>query len=415
MAALTTAGSTVFQFVRSEKRWKQRGSGNVTFSLQTDRLLVSVGDLTYVVKDSGVKAKGSKAIVMRVREDSSKSNKTKSEWMIIAVRFEREEDSQHVLTLLKLTPWFRPRKRKKQSRRRRPAFLLTMSTRQRENVRALISNAKPRFLEEGIIQKQLATVYNMSQEQIDEAIDFFHPWLTASATRRSSHQRKSTLSMTSLPSRVTDSSAKPMGTLGLGSSNRRISAVRAFPSDKSSHFVGVVGTGTNSRPGSILVNADGSQPTDQLMLESNNMKVHSSRREAESSPLHLDTDQDEKYHRNTLETDDNYPDADKPGIGEVDCKAPELDIGGIAKLGDSPGDGDYKVDAGNNLEVHRDGQKLSCTRVPSSPQHTSSSTQSRAPSPLTAHNLMLHNRLLQSSKGDFRRTVSNWLQKSLIE
>merc|ERR1719150_1215096 len=72
--SLRTDGSTVFKFNRSEKKWKEKGSGDVTFSLklkatgaEMDQLIVSVGKLSFVVQ-GGVRPKGSKAIVMRGKE-----------------------------------------------------------------------------------------------------------------------------------------------------------------------------------------------------------------------------------------------------------------------------------------------------------------------------------------------------------
>merc|ERR1719229_824883 len=90
---LTTYGSTVFKFNRSEKKWKEKGSGDVTFSLklkntgaEMDQLIVSVGKLSFIVQ-GGVRPKGSKAIVMRGKEVRDVSG---GEAIILAVRFERE-------------------------------------------------------------------------------------------------------------------------------------------------------------------------------------------------------------------------------------------------------------------------------------------------------------------------------------
>jgi len=415
MAALTTAGSTVFKFVRSEKTWKETGSGNVTFSLQTERLMVSVGELVYVVQ-GGVRRKGSKAVVMRVREDSSKCKKAKPESMIIAVRFERLKDTQHVLSLLKLTPWIRPRPRKKQPRGPPPAFFLSMSTRERENVRVLISRAKPRYIEDGTIQRQLMVVYKMTAEQIDEAIDFFHPWLSAADSRRRSHYRESSFSRTdnsSLPSiGCAEKSGKVLAPLCRQSSPRRVGALRAFSSNKSSQIIGAgANQATHSRPGSTLIHS-GVATAGAAMP---NIGTHVHRRsEANISPFTVDRNKNEKHRRNTLEITDR---AVKQSLEDFVGKVPETN-NIISRWQKIPEDEAKSLGDDQNLKIQSEGQESPLGKKQNSSPTLHSPKQSpvkKAISPLTEDNLILHNKLLKPSKGDFKRTVSMWLKLSLPE
>jgi hypothetical protein len=403
MAALTTAGSTVFKFIRSEKTWRETGSGNVTFSLQSDRLMVSVGDMVYVVQ-GGVKRKGSKAVVMRVKKDSSKSKKVKPESMIIAVRFERLKDTQHVLSLLKLAPWIRSRPRKKLPRGPPPTFYLSMSTRERENVKALISKAKARYIVDGTIQRQLISIYKMTQEQIDEAIDYFHPRLSSAEIRRQSHYREPSFSRT-------DNSSLPSVGCGVplapkGSPVRRIGSLRPFPSNKSGQLLGVGATNqaTHSKPGSTIVQSE--VATAGVAIPNVSGRVHS-RPWGERSPLKLATKKNEKHRRDTLEN---------PTFDDFVGKAPEID-NIKPTLEDAQEDEVKNLDAALNLETNVDGEKTPSPKKENRPT-THSPKQTSVPkaiSRLTADNLILHNKLLKPSKGDFKLTVTMWLKASLPE
>merc|ERR1719433_936252 len=123
---------------------------------------------------------------MRGKEMRAAPVSPKGEAIILAVRFERERDSRSLFSMLSNTPWIRPQRgggrktkqpRNKSRRRPPPPWFLAMGTREQENVRALVSNAQIEYLEDGTIQRQLATIYKLTPQQIDEAIDFFQPWL----------------------------------------------------------------------------------------------------------------------------------------------------------------------------------------------------------------------------------------------
>merc|ERR1719233_357619 len=352
---------------------------------------------------------GKKAVVMRVKEDSTKCKKVKPETIIIAIRFARLMDSKHVFSLLKLTPYIRPRRRTKPVRGPPPAFFLAMSTRERENVRALISRAKPKYIEDGTIQRQLTVVYKMTIEQIEEAIDFFHPWLSAADSRRRSHYREHSFSRTdnsSLPS----IGCADLAPLGRKSSPRRVSALRAFPSNKSSQLLGPgVPQATHSRPGSTLIYSE--VATAGLA----NLGTHVHRRsEADISPFKLDTNKNEKHRRNTLEITDR---AAKPSVEDFVGKITDAN-NKISKWEKTSEEEAKNTGNDRSLENHSDGKESPLGKKQNSSPNSYSKKQSpvtKPISPLTEDNLILHNRLLKPSKGDFKRLVSNWLKVSLPE
>lgn len=354
--------------------------------------------MVYVVQ-GGVKRKGSKAVVMRVKKDSSKSKKPES--MIIAVRFERPKDTQHVLSLLKLAPWIRSRPRKKQPRGPPPKFFLSMSTRERENVKALISKAKARYIEDGTIQRQLISIYKMTQEQIDEAIDYFHPWLSAAEIRRKSHYREPSFSRTnsSLPSVEYGVPLAPKGS----PARQGRTTLQPFLSNKSSQLLGVgAHQATHSKPASTLVHSEVATAGAGVAIPN----ISSRRPEGESSPLKLVTNKSEKHRRNTLEKFDV--------IGKVQ----EDDDNRKSRLENSAEDDAKNGDVVLNPGTHPDGEKTPSPRKESSLPANRSPKQISVPkaiSRLTADNLILHNKLLKPSKGDFKRTVTMWLKVSLPE
>merc|ERR1719233_1266140 len=107
MSSLTTSGAEVFKFDRADKKWKEFGSGFVSFTLKDDRFEISVNSLTFYV-EGDVRRKGPKAVVMRVM-DNSLSKGDYTEYIILAVRFEHERDARNLFTLLASTRWIRSR------------------------------------------------------------------------------------------------------------------------------------------------------------------------------------------------------------------------------------------------------------------------------------------------------------------
>lgn len=378
MATLTTYGSTVFKFNRSEKKWKEKGSGDVTFSLKGDQLIVSVGKLSFIVQ-GGVRPKGSKAIVMRGKEMRQENS---GDAIILAVRFERERDSRNLFTMLSCTPWIRPQRsrtgrskgqrRSTGSKRPPPAWFLGMGTREQENVRALVSNAQVAYLEDGTIQRQLGTVYKLTPSQIEDAIDYFQPWLRLSKEPRN-HYRVSSFSIGTR----TDVSSLP----SIHTAKLLPNAAYASPS-------------TPARPGANL--------------------------QAPVAPMRV---RSPKVHDDKKANQPAYPEYPKPA---PDSPKKEAVPAGAAR---SPNNmksptGQYPPSpkSGNKPAV-----KPSTPPKPASPDQNNSGYSDPKPrtkpgsglpiidertAPLTTQNLMLHNKIHQPIKGDFRTNVSSWLRKT---
>jgi len=370
---LTTYGSTVFKFNRSEKKWKEKGSGDVTFSLklkatgaEMDQLIVSVGKLSFVVQ-GGVRPKGSKAIVMRGKEVRD----VQGEAIILAVRFEHERDSRNLFQMLANTPWIRPqRSAKKPSRpsrgrskrsgkngkRNPPNWFLSLGTREQENIRALVSNAQIAYLEDGTIQRQLATIYKLTSQQIDEAIDFFQPWVklgSAAGGGNRSFSIGTRTDVSSLPSIHT-------GKLDYKSSTRPIAPLQRVRSPKGP---------LNAAPLGSYPKAGPDPPPEQKKDEPPGPKNPPSPGGAK---------------KRSAENTNQQPAALQPDSPPQARRPP----------------GGYEAQQGyeSNARNSRKG-----SRLPIIDEKTA---------PLTAQNLLLHNKMLIPIKGDFRASVSSWLRKT---
>jgi len=373
---LTTYGSTVFKFNRSEKKWKEKGSGDVTFSLklkatgaEVDQLIVSVGKLSFVVQ-GGVRPKGSKAIVMRGKEVRD----VQGEAIILAVRFEHERDSRNLFQMLANTPWIRPqRSAKKPSRpsrgksrrsgkngktRNPPAWFLNMGTREQENIRALVSNAQIAYLEDGTIQRQLATIYKLTSQQIDEAIDFFQPWVklgSAAGGGNRSFSIGTRTDVSSLPSIHT-------GKLDYKNSSRPIAPLQRVRSPKGP---------LNAAPLGSYPKAGPDPPPEQKKDDPPGPK----------SPPSPGAKKRSAENTNQQPAANNLPDS-----------PPQADR--------RPPGGGYEAKSGYESNA-RSSRKSS--RLPIIDEKTA---------PLTTQNMLLHNKMLIPIKGDFRASVSSWLRKT---
>jgi len=386
MNTLQTYGATVFKFDRSGKKWQELGSGVVSFTLKEDRLVISVNALTFFVQ-GGVRQKGPKAVVMRVRDDSS--TKGKSENIILAVRFERERDARNLFHLLASTQWIRPRSRGRKPQRRRPppAFFMSMGTREQENIRALVSNAELRYIEDHTIQRQLKAIYKMTPSQIEEAINFFQPWLRHKNTgvyKKTNHNRAPSLSLgtrtdSSLPSirakgRVPAKYTTPAG------STRPAESLRAHAPSNIER--GVVA----KAPLEVEAEAKQDKPEDtgeQLHLESNEAKERPSPLVPKSS---TPRQEEMPLDKNLAPPEGNIrrgkPKESKRVDGEAEERTSSL------KLNEQP--------------------TLS-TPPTSSPGRSSSAN--KVVSPLTTQNLMLHNKMVPQLKRDTHEKVTLWLKE----
>jgi len=387
MSSLSTYGSTVFKFDRAGKKWKELGSGFVSFTLKDDRLVISVNSLTFYVQ-GGVRQKGPKAVVMRVRDDSL----SKGDNIILAVRFERERDARNLFTLLASTQWIRPRHRGRKHRRREPpAFFMSMGTREQENIRALVSNAEKEYIEDHTIQRQLAVIYKMTPLQIEEAINFFQPWLRRGTTpggKRGAHPRAPSLSVTR-----TESSLPSIRTSKLTKARKSPS----FPTP----------AGSNRPGGSLRAHAPSNIIAPQLELgagASGQIEVEGKQNKAEiaaSPELHLESNEakeepKQRAPKNSSPTKEEIPLENNlaPHAGNVKGKS------NATKRIDHP-EADERTSSMRRYEYS--------TPPTSSPGRSVSAN--RGVCQLTMQNLMLHNKMVPQLKRDTHEKVTLWLKE----
>lgn len=384
-SSLTTYGSTVFKFNRSEKKWKEKGSGDVVFSLKLksrgadiDQLIVSVGKLSFVVQ-GGVRPKGSKAIVMRgkeIRAQDYPRELQSGDAIILAVRFEQERDSRNLFQMLTNTPWIRPQRGHGGGRRERhskqhkskrsakggppwgrperppPKWFMAKGTREQECIRALASTSQVSYLEDGTIQRQLATIYKLTGQQIDEAIDFFQPWL------------------------------KLGGNVGGGSRSFSIGTRTDVSSLPSVHTAKL----DYNKPAVTPLQRAVRSPTGQAQLP------HWRQDKNAGPPPYYPHDQSD-YMR---EINPHPPDESKdnpPANNTSNAKA-----GGAARPAGNGGRGDYESNSRQNRPS------------PAKPGGGRSDPKNLVP--LSTQNLLVYTKMLPSSKMDFRGRVTMWLRET---
>lgn len=174
MDVVTLTGATIFKFHRSEKKWKEKGHGNVTFLLKGAELMVGVGKQSFFVK-GGLRPKGTNAIVMRVWGIDANS---KEPDIILAVRFVKERDSKR-LTKLSDKMLEKQKEKKLTSRKSEkshpPSWFSAFEKSKRNSIQNLIRNANPNYLKDGVIHMQLVKMFELSPTQIEQLVDFFHP------------------------------------------------------------------------------------------------------------------------------------------------------------------------------------------------------------------------------------------------
>jgi len=386
MAVLSTYGSTIFKFDRSGKKWKELGSGVVYFSVKEDRLVISVNKLAFIVQ-GGVRQKGPKAVVMRVRDDST----IKGETIILAVRFERERDTRNLFTLLASTPWIRPRSRSRKHQRRRapPPFFLSMGIREQENIRALVSNAEPKYIEDGTIQRQLTTIYKLTAAQIEEAIDFFQPWLRRStstgAGKRQGHYRTASLSLgtrteSSLPSIQTSKHVKRRQNMltPAGSTRPAGSMAALAPSHIDKHL--------EIEPAETPVEVESKKPPPEVTVR----KIRADANEAKVSH--------EQPKRQLTPRKSNSKREDI-GLPAGNSRAKPKGTSTLKKV--DSGDAE-KTPSLRHSEQHGSTPPTSSAR---------SNSLHKGVCPLTKQNLMLHNRMVPQLKRDTHEKVTVWLKE----
>jgi len=379
--SLRTDGSTVFKFNRSEKKWKEKGSGDVTFSLKLkssgadiDQLVVSVGKLSFIVQ-GGVRPKGSKAIVMRGKEVRD----VQGEAIILAVRFEHEQDSRSLFQMLANTPWIRPQRGSKRpskprtkSRRRfnnfkkpPPNWFMETGTREQENIRALVSNAQVQYLEDGTIQRQLATIYKLTPEQIEQAIDFFQPWLKLGAGASGGSRSFSIGTRT-------DASLPSIHTAKLEYS-KQIAPLQRVRSPKPAQQPSPAYPKGGAPPLGSYPQPAAPDPPPEAKQDNP---------PAQSPPSPSGPNQAARVDNNQQAAANNMP--NNSPAAQANRRPP----------------GNYEQNTmyESNARSSRKG-----SRLPIIDEKTA---------PLTAQNLLLHNQIVIPIKGDFRASVTTWLRKT---
>jgi len=174
MVAHTISDSTMYRFNRLEKRWEEKSTGNVTFSLKNYEARLSTGKASYLIQGE-IKPKSKNSIVMGVMKENAPRE---PHLIILAVRFSNEEDIQRLFSLIGSS-------RKSVDRSgvapdqptnlpSAPPWLLAMGRRDQSNVRALALNTSPEYINNRVVLNKLAADYNLTPEQLAEAITYFH-------------------------------------------------------------------------------------------------------------------------------------------------------------------------------------------------------------------------------------------------
>jgi hypothetical protein len=175
MDAVTLTNATVLKFHRKERKWREKGRGDVRFLLKGDELVVGLGKQSFFVK-GGLRPKGPNAIVMRVWGIEASSNEPD---VILAVRFGEEQDSKRLFELLPdkmLDKRLLGASRKsRKSVKSIPWWFASLEGSKRNSIKKLIWNADSKHLSDGSFQMQLVKMYDFSHRQIEELIDAFRP------------------------------------------------------------------------------------------------------------------------------------------------------------------------------------------------------------------------------------------------
>jgi len=193
---MSFSDATIFKFIRSERRWKEKGYGIVSFFRSGDDLLITLGEESFLVSDS-IRPKGPNAFVMPVRRRNLSFDKPN---IILAVRFGRARDSKRLSELLSdqivdirqlsiSKKWLKPRKQP-------PPWFCSLGNHQKISLRSFIRNSSKKSLNDGSLTRELSKMHRLFPWQIEEAIDFFCHW-RESRRNRGTPQRRSSSSFDS--------------------------------------------------------------------------------------------------------------------------------------------------------------------------------------------------------------------------
>jgi len=407
MEMLNFTGSTIFKFHRSEKKWREKGCGDVSFLLKGDELMVGLGKQSFFVK-GGIRPKGPNAVVMRVWGIETSSNEPD---MILAVRFGKERDAKKLSAMLSDKMLDKSMVRMSRTARKLgkpplPSWFASLSRNHRSNIQSLIKNANPKYLNDGTIHMQLARMYDLSPGQVEEVVNFFNP-RRAGTKQRDMHRRAVSWSMNSGSSFPSFSNHNPSGWSGSKRYHAQIGL--PHPPVKSPQKPRVVNgrhmrlpnsTGTFKRDQSSRGNLSefsaqrlrnppilrpheiGPNPNTQLLRKNNSSKV---------------------LNKSNIPTDFKG----KPGFEENLRATPEEANGNFSQ--------EKLAQLGPIFENSNptQGNRGSSTDRGNSPEDIVEKDSNLPLSPLTKQNLLLYNRMKPPLKGDYRTIVRTWLQKSI--
>jgi len=174
MVAHTISDSTMYRFNRSEKRWEEKSTGNVTFSLNNYEARLSTGKASYLIQGE-IKPKNNNSIVMGVMKENAPRE---PHLIILAVRFSNEGDIQRLFSLLgsdrKSVDRSSVAADQTTNLPSAPPWLLAMGRREQLNVRALALNTSLEYINNRVVLNKVAADYNLTPEQLAEAITYFH-------------------------------------------------------------------------------------------------------------------------------------------------------------------------------------------------------------------------------------------------
>jgi len=197
MNKLLISGATLFMFNPVEKKWRQRGNGDVTFSVNFKDLMISLGKLSFLVK-GGIRSKGTRSVVMRVKEDYALDKKAR----ILACRFERARDVETLFVLLSGKRSCGRKWSAKQALRTPPPWFLAMQKCNQEKIKALVSKGNPQYIRDGIVQRELIALYNMTPAQVNEVIELYNPGALQNPSKDTSGQGRNRVKIPSFDQSV---------------------------------------------------------------------------------------------------------------------------------------------------------------------------------------------------------------------
>lgn len=400
-------GSTIFKFHRSEKKWREKGYGDVAFLLKGDELMVGLGKQSFFVK-GGIRPKGPNAVVMRVWGIETNSNEPD---MILAVRFGKERDAKKLSAMLSDKMLDKRMVRMSRTARKLgkpplPSWFASLSRTQRSNVQSLIKNGNPKYLNDGTIHMQLAKMYDLSPGQVEEVINYFNP-RRAGTKHRDMHRRAVSWSMNSGSSFPSFSNHNPgcwgapkryHTNIGLpnppvknplkprvvnGRHMRLPHSTGSFKRDQGSRGNLSEFSAQLLRSPPVLRSHDiGPNPNKQLPKKNNCDKVLNK----SNGPTNLKGPSgfEENLRATPEEVNGNFSQDKLAQLGPIFENSNPTN--GNRRLSSNQGNLPVEiVEEDSNLPL----------------------------SPLTEQNLLLYNRLKPPLKGDFRTIVKTWLQKSV--